>query len=148
MGVDVVCRTSTRGVSRRALVAVGRRVLELLGRERSELSIALVGNPEIRRLNARYRGQDRPTDVLAFPLEERAPGCELLGDVVISVPKAREQARERGRSLAEEMATLLIHGILHLVGYDHERSPREARAMRRLERKLYRELCESRVLKV
>ena len=69
-------------------------------------------------------------------------GLQLLGDVIISVEKAKEQAKEYGRSLDEEMTTLLIHGILHLLGYDHERSAKDARIMGRLEEKLYRALCD------
>jgi rRNA maturation RNase YbeY len=67
---------------------------------------------------------------------------------VISVDRARAQAKERGRTLEEELTTLLIHGILHLLGYDHERSPRNARVMQSLERKVYRALCERGVLEV
>jgi probable rRNA maturation factor len=103
----------------------------------------LVGDSEIRKLNAKYRDKDYATDVLSFPAAETLPGTiPLLGDVVISVVKARAQAKERGRTLREELITLLIHGIVHLLGYDHERSTRDARAMRRLERKIYRDLCE------
>lgn len=90
----------------------------------------------MRRLNHRWRGRDRTTDVLAFPLEEGEFGSlgTGLGDVVISLDTARHQAEERGLSLEEEVERLLVHGILHLVGYDHERSPEEARRMQRKER--------------
>jgi rRNA maturation RNase YbeY len=115
--------------------------LQLVGEERSELSIALVGDAEIQALNARYRRKNYPTDVLSFPADEKAAHVRLLGDVVISVDKARRQAKERGRTLEDEMAVLLIHGILHLMGYDHERSAKEARRMKRLERKVYSVLC-------
>ena len=96
-----------------------------------ELSIALVSDREIRRLNRRWRGEDRATDVLSFPLEE--PG--LLGDVVISIDAARRQAREGGWPLAAELRRLLAHGILHCRGYDHGR-PAEARKMAAAERRL------------
>jgi rRNA maturation RNase YbeY len=66
----------------------------------------------------------------------------LLGDVVISIDKARAQAKERGRTTGEEVVILLIHGVVHLLGYDHERSARDARAMGRLERKIFQALCE------
>ena len=95
------------------------------------------------KLNARYRKKDYPTDVLSFPAAQDMPnGVRLLGDVIISVDKAKEQAKERGRSSDEEMMTLLIHGVLHLLGYDHERSAKDARIMGRLEEKLYRALCD------
>ena len=116
------------------------RLLRGLRLEDAELSIAVVPDREIRRLNRRWRGHDRPTDVLSFAQREGpgAPRGDLLGDVVISVETARRQARERGESLADAGDRLLIHGLLHLLGYDHERSEREARRMQRRERMLAR----------
>jgi probable rRNA maturation factor len=96
-----------------------------------ELSIALVTDREMRRLNRRWRRQDRTTDVLSFPLEE--PGA--LGDVVISIDTARRQAKEGGWPLAAELRRLLAHGILHCRGYDHE-SAADARRMAVAERRL------------
>jgi rRNA maturation RNase YbeY len=98
------------------------------------------------RLNRHYRGKDRPTDVLAFALREgaRVPGDEaVLGDVVISLDTAARQARAHGVTVAHEVRTLLIHGVLHLLGYDHERSAGEARRMRAVERRLSRTLSLS-----
>ncbi len=112
----------------------------------------LVGDRVIRALNRRWRGIDRPTDVLAFSqLEERgAPppkppaivrrGDRPLGDVVISVDTALRQARELGVAPAVRLRTLLIHGFLHLIGYDHERSAADARRMFARERALARKL--------
>ncbi len=89
----------------------------------------------IHELNRRYRYKDRPTDVLSFPLaDEHCP--TLLGDVIIAVDTARRQARQRKRAFADELRTLLTHGILHLLGYDHEVSDSEASRMRRKEREL------------
>ena len=123
--------------------------MQLVEHDQSELSVALIGNAEMRKLNAKFRNKDYPTDVLSFPVEEGLPGAvRLLGDVIISVDKARQQAKERGRSLDEEMVTLLIHGVLHLLGYDHERSPKDARIMGRLEKKIYRALCDRGKLQV
>ena len=103
----------------------------------------------MQRLNAQYRGKDCPTDVLSFPVETSvALSPRLLGDVIISVDKASAQARERRRTLDDEMITLLIHGIVHLLGYDHERSAQDARIMTRLEKKILRQLCEREVIKV
>lgn len=91
-----------------------------------ELSVALVDDATIQALNRDFRGQDRPTDVLAFAMREgeampepRPGEPELLGDVVISVDTARRQASERGRPLLDELTMLLAHGLLHLLGYDH-----------------------------
>jgi probable rRNA maturation factor len=72
----------------------------------------------------------------------------LLGDVIISVEKAAEQAQARGHSSEQELITLLIHGVVHLLGYDHERSARDARAMHRVEKRIYRQLCERGIIKV
>jgi rRNA maturation RNase YbeY len=111
-----------------------RRLLRALRLSEAELSILLVSDAEMQRLNRRWRGKDRPTDVLSFPQE--ADG--LLGDVVISVDTARRQAAEQRTTLGREADRLLIHGLLHLLGYDHERSPTEARRMQRRERALAR----------
>ena len=96
----------------------------------------LVSDREMRALNRRWRGHDRSTDVLSFPQDEGRGA--LLGDVVISVDTARRQAVAQGTTLGREAERLLIHGLLHLLGYDHERSPAEARRMQRRERLLAR----------
>jgi probable rRNA maturation factor len=98
---------------------------------KQELSIAIVSDSEMRALNRRWRGKDRATDVLSFPLHE--PG--VLGDVVISIDTARRQAREGGWPLAAELRRLLAHGILHCRGYDHGEAG-EARRMAAAERRL------------
>jgi len=116
-----------------------REILRALGHSRSELSLSLVGDAEIADLNASYREKSRPTDVLSFSLLEGAHSDfrgQLLGDVVISVETAARQARERHRSLNEEVTRLLIHGVVHLLGYDHETSEAEARVMRAEERRV------------
>lgn len=115
---------------------VARASLRHLGEDGAELSIALVDDREMQRLNREWRGKDRPTDVLSFPLREgdgEPPPVEgatrPLGDVVLSLPTAERQARERGHPVERELAELLVHGVLHLLGWDHERSPAEARRM-------------------
>jgi probable rRNA maturation factor len=119
-------------------------MIACLGHARSELSIALVDDQEIRALNQTWRQKNRATDVLSFSLiegtdAERSAG--LMGDVVISVETAAAQAKERHRGLNEEVAKLVIHGLLHIVGFDHENDA-EARSMRREELRLWREACE------
>lgn len=142
-------RSAGRKLPVRELKKTGRRILELLNQNQAELSIALVKNREIQRLNARYRHKNEPTDVLSFPSGGVLPeGLRLLGDVVISVEQAEKQARERGKTLMEEMESLLIHGILHLLGYDHERSQRDAKIMRGMERKIRRALCGTKGLRI
>lgn len=106
-------------------------MLLALGRADAELSVMLVDDATIRALNKQYRGIDKPTDVLSFPmLEGDFSGVqpELLGDVVISIPTATRQAAAGGKSLADEVTQLLAHGILHLVGHDHDTRTKE-RAM-------------------
>jgi probable rRNA maturation factor len=109
------------------------RMLRAVSREDAELSVLLTNDPTIHDLNARFRGKDRPTDVLAFPMEgddgPTAPGGpELLGDVVVSIDTAARQALKRRRPLLDEITHLLAHGLLHLVGYDH-RTDAEERVM-------------------
>ena len=108
------------------------QVLEKLEETDCELSLLLTDDVEIQELNRTYRDLDKATDVLSFPQDEDAvneTGDTLLGDVVISVETAARQAEEHHLSFNEELILLAIHGILHLLGYDHERSPQEARIM-------------------
>lgn len=143
MRVDITNRGWGRKVSSRKVKETARRILEFLKQDRAELSLALVGNREIRDLNVRYRNKTEPTDVLSFPLGSHIlPGVRLLGDVVISVEQAEEQARKRRKTLDQEVKTLLIHGILHLLGYDHERSKKDAKIMRGMEKRIHRALCD------
>jgi len=149
MPVEIVRRDGGKQFPSRRLKRIATRVLELLKQHDADLSIALVGNTEIRKLNVQFRKQDYSTDVLSFPAEDGILSeVRLLGDVVISVDQAKQQARERSRTLDEEMITLLIHGVLHLLGYDHERSAKDARTMTRLEKRIYRALCEQGILQV
>ena len=140
--VDVAMRGRRVPALGRRLQRGARRLLQAVGLPTAELSILLVSDDEMQRLNAHYRGKDRPTDVLSFAQAEGegARPAGVLGDVVISVDTATRQARERGETLGRESERLLIHGILHLLGYDHERSVPEARRMQRRERALARVL--------
>lgn len=149
MSVEIVLRTGGGKLSLRRLKKTGRRILDLLDQKRAELSLALVGDREIQELNARYRNKNEPTDVLSFPMDPALPaGKRILGDVVISVEQAEKQARKRSKTLDDEIERLLIHGTLHLLGYDHERSEGEAKVMRALERKISRALCGRGILRV
>jgi rRNA maturation RNase YbeY len=143
MPVAASCRTPAGRPWRAYVAARARQVLRTLDLGGRELSLSLVGDAEMRMLNRGYRRRDRTTDVLAFALDEsdgargapavpRAP----LGDVVISIDTAVRQARQSRRPLAERLDALLIHGILHLVGYDHEISSAEARRMQRRAREV------------
>ncbi|MBB83668.1 MAG: rRNA maturation RNase YbeY [Deltaproteobacteria bacterium] len=117
-------------------------ILRGIGQSKSELSIALVDDASIAELNGQYRDKPRPTDVLSFSLVEGDFADHrggMLGDVVISVETAAEQAKERHRGLDETVARLLVHGVLHLAGHDHEDDD-EAREMQAEERRLLKVL--------
>ena len=134
--MDVEMQSSASGAPRPARV---RRVLSgaagALGGERREVSVYFCGDRRMAGLNRRWRRRNGPTDVLAFPAGET--DARFLGDIVISVPYATRQARRRGESPSREMDRLLLHGYLHLLGYDHETDNGEMEA---LEAKLRRRL--------
>jgi probable rRNA maturation factor len=124
---------------RRLLARRAFRLLAELQLPRAELSLALVSDRAMAELNAAHRGKRGPTDVLSYSLVEGAHAAhraELLGDVVIAIGVAGSQARAVGHSLDDELLRLLIHGVLHLLGYDHELAS-EARRMRAKERALW-----------
>lgn len=107
----------------------------------AEVSITFADNLSIRELNKEYRGIDRPTDVLSFPLEENIAALDssdllALGDIVISLERAFEQAQEFGHSFKREVAFLCIHSMLHLLGYDHELGEAEDKDMRQRQREI------------
>lgn len=138
MPVSVLCRVAARAVGATQVRSDARCLLAALGETDAELTISLITDAEMHALNRDYRGKDRPTDVLAFAMREgaRVRGDDaVLGDVIISLETAARQARERGVPTAQEVRMLLIHGVLHLLGYDHERSA-EARRMQAMERRL------------
>jgi rRNA maturation RNase YbeY len=142
MSVEIVCRAAGKKISLPRVKRNARKILALVKEQDAELSLAFVADREIAKLNRKYRNQPRPTDVLSFPAERVFAGPQrLLGDVVISVERAEAQAKAGGWTLNEEIDRLLIHGVLHLLGYDHERSKKEARLMRAQERKLSLALC-------
>lgn len=106
----------------------------------AEVSVSFIDNEQIRQLNDEFRNKDVPTDVLSFPLGENGiydknneTGAYVLGDIVISVPKAIEQAKMYGHSLRREIGFLTVHSMLHLLGYDHENEGIEAARMREKE---------------
>ncbi len=117
-------------------------VLAEAGKEQAEVSVLVTGDERIQELNREWRGVDEPTDVLSFALAEgedepalaAVPDApEILGDVVISWPRAEVQAAEYGHPLRRELAFLAVHGTLHLLGYDHEKGVSASRAMREAE---------------
>ncbi len=123
------------GLSRKEIEQRLSRMMAELKLQDAELSVVLTGNDQIRELNRFYRKKDRPTDVLAFPMEECPPKNRtevprLLGDVIVSVPTARAQAVQAKRPAIDEVTMLLAHGVRHLLGWDHDTTAKD-RAMRR-----------------
>jgi len=128
------------------LLRVADLVLESLGFEDAELSVLLVSDRRIQQLNKQYLGRNRPTDVLAFAQWEGGGDAlhpDWLGDVVISAETAEEQAVQEGAELNEELDLLLIHGILHLLGYEHTGASEEAAVMGRKQKQLLRRIKKS-----
>ena len=132
--VEVVNRQRTCKVPSRNWTELGKNILNQIGREGSSATIAFVSDRKSRELNYTFRGIDKPTDVLSFPSGDGGPD---LGDIAVSIETAKIQARQNGLSLEREIAQLILHGLLHLCGYDHETDNGE---MNRLELQLRRRL--------
>ena len=131
-------RTSVRPATLRRIT---QSVLDQAGHPSVHLSLTLVGKTRMQRLNRTYRQRDYATDVLAFPMQNASQSPEaFVGDVVICVPVALSQASRFGNSPDEELLRLLIHGTLHLLGYDHETTDREAKRMKRKEQAIFQRL--------
>ncbi|HYR46859.1 MAG TPA: rRNA maturation RNase YbeY [Thermoanaerobaculia bacterium] len=151
VSVDVQSRVSGAPPARRVRALLARVVRIVLGskvqgpRSKVEISVLFCGDRRMRSLNRRFRDNDRSTDVLAFPAgppkpppsprvrrggrRRRTAGGDLLGDIVISVPYAAREARRHGTPAARELDRLLVHGFLHLCGYDHETDSGEMDAL-------------------
>ena len=144
MPVFLRSHLSSMTIDHARLSRLAQAVLSEVGESSAQVCLSFIGDRRMRGLNRRFRGKDRSTDVLAFAAREAHTPQVMrrlarpLGDVVISVPAAMRQAKSMQRSLDEEIVTLLVHGILHLCGYDHERSNDEALRMQRRERMLRR----------
>jgi probable rRNA maturation factor len=135
--VSIESEVDATGVDLEGLVALAQRVMAGEGvAPGTGLAIVITNDDEVRRLNAEFLGIDEPTDVLSFPVDAgddfiAPPGEALhLGDIAISLDTARRQAAQVGHALQDELAHLLVHGILHLCGYDHVESAEEEAVMR------------------
>jgi probable rRNA maturation factor len=121
-----------RGIARAEILRRIKAMIGLLQLQKLEISFLLTDDNRVHQLNKIYRGKDRPTDVLAFAMREgdfSGLAREVLGDVIISVPTARKQAEEAGKDVLEEVTMLVAHGLLHLLGWDHD-TPAKDRRMR------------------
>lgn len=134
---------SGREIDEKHLIAVAGRVLKHLSLAPGELGVALVTPQEMARLNQEHMSRQGATDVISFPLDVAEAGSLgevplLLGDVVICPEAAARQAEERGLAVEEEICLLLIHGLLHIAGYDHEADEGE---MEEIQEELFQEFC-------
>jgi len=136
--LEVVLSYRTRRPWAPAPASLRRWARLAAGRRRGELGIRVVDSRESRALNARWRGRDKPTNVLSFPA---APGFRgrQIGDLVVCAPVVAREAREQGKAVAAHWAHMVVHGTLHLVGFDHERAA-DAKRMEGRERALLRRL--------
>ena len=131
--VEVVNRQRGKKIDVHRWSEFADKALDAIGKHGSSATIAFVSDKNIRNLNQQFRNIDKPTDVLSFPAEEETN----LGDIAISVETAAAQAKENGLTFEGEIAQLILHGLLHLSGYDHETDNGE---MNRLELRLRRKL--------
>ncbi len=129
-------------ITKKFIKEIAEKILQQLELDNVELSITLTDNDTIQEINKQWRGKDKPTDVLSFPIGEKPPGYKytVLGDVIISLPYAKNQAKEIDITYKEEVLRLLTHGILHLLGYDHETSEEDAKVMFALQDKIFDEV--------
>jgi probable rRNA maturation factor len=132
--IEVVNRQRRRKIATTPWVRLASQMLDAIGKPNSSATVAFVSDRKIRELNRQFRGIDKATDVLSFPTD---PDELNLGDIAISVETATAQARENGLTFKREIAQLMLHGLLHLSGYDHETDNGE---MNRLELRLRRKL--------
>ncbi|OGF20790.1 rRNA maturation RNase YbeY [Candidatus Falkowbacteria bacterium RIFOXYB2_FULL_38_15] len=120
------------------LEKVVAEALKIIGRKSGKISVAIVGDNEIKKLNKKYRDKDKVTDVLSFGYS----ASPLLGEIVICLPQVKRQAKENNIDWENELIFMLIHGVLHLCGYDHEKSEKEAREMEGLQKKIYEKIIK------
>jgi probable rRNA maturation factor len=136
--IEVVNRQRKRKIDLKSFRTFAEAALQAIGGDRNEATIAFVSNHQMRLLNKQFRGLNKTTDVLSFPSGSDSPASNLnLGDIAIAVEQAEDQAGANGLSFEQEIAQLILHGLLHLSGYDHET---DAGEMNRLELRLRRKL--------
>ena len=120
-------------------LSTGAALLEDLPLERAELSLVLADDAMVQELNRQYRGQDKPTNVLSFPGREPIETAHALGDIAIAHETVMREAQEQGKTVEQHCRHMIVHGFLHLLGYDHEEET-EAEAMEAMEIRILRRL--------
>ena len=121
-------------------------LLVYLGLENRDLSLLLTDNKQIQAINLEYFNKDRPTNVISFSYADGF-SCEVVGDLIISLERAHEESVRSGIPFHERVFSLIIHGLLHVLGFDHEKGEREARRMRYREKKLLTHVLSHRLYK-
>ena len=143
MQIDIDIRYGAEKLNERGLEKCIRTILEILKLPEAELSVVVVDDEEIARLNRQYFDREGPTNVISFPMQE-GEGAQfipdLLGDVVVSLDTAFREAEGAGMDPIERLHALIAHGVLHLIGYDHENDAAEARIMEEQEKKIMEQL--------
>jgi probable rRNA maturation factor len=136
--IYIVNRQRRRKINQKLWRDFAARAIEAIGNRRDAVTIVFVSDSAIRKLNKQFRGKDSVTDVLSFPTEpEQFENPSSLGEIVIAIDRAAAQAKENGLTLQNEIEQLILHGLLHLCGYDHETDNGQ---MNRLELKLRKKL--------
>lgn len=139
MDILIEDRQNRYRIAQKKIKKKAKTILDALECPDGELSILIVDDPEIAKINETYLGRSGPTNVIAFPMQEgpfREINPNLLGDVVISLDTAAREAQQDRISVESRFDQLLVHGILHLFGFDHERTPEQAKDMMIKEEKL------------
>jgi probable rRNA maturation factor len=144
MEIQIKFQKRVQGLTTQTIKRITKRLLEDLACDKQEASILFTDDRRIAGLNREYRGKDKPTNVLSFSMTEGPLDMEsgMLGDVVISVDTALREASDRGETVEETVYRLLVHGLLHLMGYDHERSPQDEKIMTKEEKRLLKLIRE------
>ncbi len=148
MKILIKNRQRHRPLNKTKIIRAAHNILTILDQSRhigTEVSLLFVGDKKMLRLNTDYRGIRKSTDVLSFEAQipvKKNIGNNILGDIVINVPRAESQAKTFGTGFYDEIYRLLIHGTLHLLGYDHERSRYGGRKMRKKEEEIFNALKE------
>ena len=120
--IEIINRQRKKTINKNRFHVLLARLVDHYGLDNPEITLAFVNNKVIQELNHKFLGKNAPTDVLSFPVGEKgADGRYYLGDIIISVPKAHEQAIDQSNSLERELEILTIHGFLHLMGYQHSK---------------------------
>ena len=138
--IEIINRQRSKSINAKQLRELGERALRTIGSSKQAATVVFVSDAAIRKLNKQFRGKDQVTDVLSFPSEAEpfeAENQSQLGEVVISVQRAADQAKQNRLTFSNEVEQLILHGLLHLCGYDHETDDGK---MNRLEVKLRKKL--------